>query len=140
MKKTSKAEQVRAFLSRGENNPEKIADEVGTSVSYVYYIKCDLNSGRKWTRVAGEKRRKRKIRGEYIKKFRASHVDRRNEERRKNYAIGRRYIIHSRRRWTNSDIEMLLNFNGTDRQLSKIIGRSVQAIQVKRVLIKRGRR
>ena len=34
--------------------------------------------------------------------------------------------------WTMQEIDLMLNFKGTDTQLSKILGRSVMAIQIKR--------
>lgn len=57
----------------------------------------------------------------------------RTRQRRNNYASSR--PLKEYRFWSIQELEMLLIFKGTDRELGKIISRSVQAIQLKRVKI-----
>ena len=56
----------------------------------------------------------------------------RNQQRKRNYARSRRGAFRRDQGWTASDMVMLETFLGTDRQLSTILGRSVEAIQIKR--------
>jgi hypothetical protein len=58
----------------------------------------------------------------------------RNAQRMRNYHKTKN-ARNSRSRWTASEIELLHDNNMTDRELSAEIGRSVQAIQVKRYYI-----
>jgi len=57
----------------------------------------------------------------------------RNSKKR-NYAIGR--IGSVRHKWTEEEIELMLETKLTDRELSKIIQHSVGAIQAKRHKLK----
>jgi hypothetical protein len=59
-------------------------------------------------------------------------IDERNRQRKNNYDQTRGGY-KSGKRWSYKDEENLLCSRSTDRQLSKLIGRSVQAIQLKRV-------
>lgn len=56
----------------------------------------------------------------------------RNTQRKKNYAKSRKNATFSGRNWNIRDIEIILNSPLSDREISKMIGRSVQAIQIKR--------
>lgn len=58
-----------------------------------------------------------------------------NRCRKRNYEIGREGCF--RHEWTEKEIQMLLCYNGTDRELAQEIGHSVQAIQIKRNRIKK---
>jgi hypothetical protein len=59
----------------------------------------------------------------------------RNSDRKKNYSKGRKYDEKNRKKWSEYDIDLVISFEGTDRELSKIINRSVQSIQIKRCRI-----
>ena len=65
------------------------------------------------------------------KEWRAKHPERRNEQRRRYY----RQFQNARnkgKKWTKDELDMILFFGFTDRELSRELGRSVGAIQVKR--------
>ena len=67
------------------------------------------------------------------KKWRKKHPDLRNEEKKRNYAKTRRNATNSNLSWTGEEIKMIFSPNRpSDREMSAILGRSVQAIQVKR--------
>jgi hypothetical protein len=73
-------------------------------------------------------------------------VEKRNKSRKKNYAQTQVGNFNSGKNWSRFDITIILKPEGfldpngnpyeTDRQLSKILGRSVQAIQEKRSRLK----
>lgn len=56
----------------------------------------------------------------------------RNRQRKNNYAKTQ-YNRHHRERWTEKEIDLVLKHDITDYELSKVLGRSVQAIQCQRV-------
>ena len=56
----------------------------------------------------------------------------RNHQRKMNYGKGRKSDKNRWQEWTTEDMNLLMNSNKTDRELSVAIGRSVQAIQIKR--------
>ena len=58
-----------------------------------------------------------------------------NRCRKRNYEIGREGC--QRHDWTQEEEQLLFCFNGTDRELAKKIGHSVQAIQIRRCRIKK---
>lgn len=58
-----------------------------------------------------------------------------NRCRKKNYQIGA--IGCYRHEWTEKEDQLILCFNGTDRELAKKINHSVQAIQIRRSRIKK---
>lgn len=47
---------------------------------------------------------------------------------------------NSRKRWTDEEVQLVLRHEITDTELSKKIGRSVMAIQVKRIIVKKGKK
>ena len=62
----------------------------------------------------------------------------RNEARRRNYEKGREFDHHRCCRYTEKEDEMILGgFKGIDRELAKEIYRSAQAIQERRVRLKK---
>lgn len=66
------------------------------------------------------------------KKWRLRNPEKRDAGKSKNYNKSRQFATNSRRPWAPEDVALLSSFDGTDIELSKKIGRSVQAIQVKR--------
>jgi len=73
----------------------------------------------------------------YQKKFLARNPGIRNKDRKKNYDRGAIYDFRSRKIYQDQEKEPILKFPGTDRELTKIINRSVRAIQVKRAKLKK---
>lgn len=74
--------------------------------------------------------RDRKLYKDYIK-----YIAHQNRCRKRNYKLGRKGCV--KHDWTEKEIQLLLCFNGTDRELAKKIKHSVQAIQVKRSRLKK---
>ena len=60
------------------------------------------------------------------------------EDKYANYAQTRRNNWNGGRVWSAKEIERLEDENLSDRELSKLLGRSVQSIQVKRSKLKSG--
>lgn len=60
----------------------------------------------------------------------------RNSQRRSNYAKGRIYADSRKKRYSDEELEMVLNHSIVDIELAKMIGRSVQSIQIKRSRLK----
>ena len=69
---------------------------------------------------------------EYNKRWREKHPDARLRAKKRNYAQTQG-APRSRQLWTSADDQTLLDWEGTDRELSHHLGRSVQAIQIRRV-------
>lgn len=66
---------------------------------------------------------------------REKYIAHKNRCRRRNYKIGTKgCYIHN---WTKQEDQLVLCFNGTDRELSKKIKHSVQAIQSHRSRLKK---
>lgn len=77
-------------------------------------------------------------RTEYLNKRRKLNVKARNVARKANYARGR--FIDTKRKhrlWTNEELEIIIFSLLTDREISKMIHRTVQAIQMKRYLLRK---
>lgn len=64
----------------------------------------------------------------------------RNRHRKNNYQKTREGAYNARQEWTVDEMEMILSSSLCDREISKIIGRSVQAIQMKRSKLNKSRR
>jgi hypothetical protein len=62
---------------------------------------------------------------------------RRKKDKPKYYA-GWEQAKNRRTKWTLGEIELLATFAGTDRELSKVLGRSINAIQKRRHLLLEG--
>ena len=60
----------------------------------------------------------------------------RNRQRKINYDRDGSDRRNSRKRWSNHEIDMILERELTDREVARIIGRSVSAIQIKRARLK----
>lgn len=71
------------------------------------------------------------------KKYRQKYPEKRKLEKDRYYKqfSGKGINLNHRQLWTTSELN-LLNANITDRELHRLIGRSVKAIQVKRARIK----
>lgn len=71
--------------------------------------------------------KKHKENGEYDRKI----IEKRNAERQK-YYDKTSYAPNHRQRWSDDEINMVLRHEVSDTELSKMIGRSVRAIQIMR--------
>lgn len=60
----------------------------------------------------------------------------RNRQRKINYDRDGSDRRNSNKRWSNHEIDMILECELTDREVARIIGRSVKAIQIKRARLK----
>ena len=70
--------------------------------------------------------------------YRKKYPDKRNKERQRYYDqfSGREVNHNHRERWTNLELNLLFE-NIKDRELHRLIGRSVKAIQVKRARVRK---
>ena len=59
----------------------------------------------------------------------------RNKQRKLNYKRGRVYQIN-KGRWSKADVE-LISLDRCDRDIAALLGRSVEAVQIKRMRIKK---
>lgn len=84
-----------------------------------------------------EKEEKRLKHNEQCRAWRQAHPDKIKNWRSKNYEDTRQLAWNSRQVWNTRDNFLVLNYLGTDRELSALIGRSTQAIQIQRVKLKR---
>ena len=75
---------------------------------------------------------------ESTRKWKRNNPEATNEQKKKNYAKSRVNAVNKRQRWTLKDINEILNSPLTDAELSVKLGRSVQAIQIKRAKCKGG--
>lgn len=66
-----------------------------------------------------------------MERYILEHPEKRNEYRKRNYQQTQNAPNH-RKPWTTKEIEYVLRHDLIDRELSKILGRSVQSIQVVR--------
>lgn len=70
--------------------------------------------------------------------YRKLHPDKRNAERKRYYAKTS-YSVNHNNPWTDEEVDIILKHEMTDMEISEKIGRSVQAIQLKRYNIKKKR-
>ena len=61
----------------------------------------------------------------------------RNKQRKRNYAKGRINATNSKSRYTEKELLLILDHDITDAELSKLLGRSVESIQIKRARLKK---
>lgn len=74
----------------------------------------------------------------YNPQWRKRHPDRWRELRKKNYARGRVGCYRHKARWSmKEDSQILAKGRPPDRVLAQLLGRSVQAIQGRRVVLRR---
>jgi hypothetical protein len=78
--------------------------------------------------------RRKPIPREVVQKYRK---ERRHKDKPRYYS-GWEQAKHRGTRWTLGEIELLASFAGTDRELSKMLGRSINAIQKRRHLLLEG--
>ena len=144
--KQSRIETLLKAISGQKPNFKAIAKEVGTSVQYVYGIGYDLRSNGGLTRAkkkyAVTHPRSPCPRGYYTqqtKAWRKKNPERWNELKNKNYASSRKFAHHARQRYINEKEDRLIlgEFGGIDRELGKLIHRSVRAIQSRRSVLKK---
>ena len=74
----------------------------------------------------------------YSKRWRDKNKEAHNEMKKRNYHMSTKYATNNKRPWTKEEEKMILEHSITDRQLAQKLGRSVQAIQVRRSKLKAG--
>jgi len=74
---------------------------------------------------------------EINKRWRLRHPQKRNEGKKRNYATTSFGNANHRHHYTDHEDDLVLDPPGTDRELHKLIGRSVQSIQVRRSKLKK---
>lgn len=119
----AKANIIRVLLAITSLKHSEIARFANTTRYYVSSVSFSLRNPGKtklWSRNGQ-------------KKYRLKYTDRRNKHRKTNYLKGREHNTNSWKRWTDEEKEIIKsNSSKTDRELAEEIGRSVQAIQMKR--------
>ena len=70
------------------------------------------------------------------KKWRSKNRDKVNEQKKRNYKQTVRNAHNYKKQWTKEEEKMILDHNISDRELAEQLGRSVQAIQVRRSKLK----
>lgn len=73
---------------------------------------------------------------EHTKSWKKRNPEKRNAQRRKNYKSTAAGNIREGSKWIQEEDRLLINFDMSDRYLHSIIGRSVQAIQLRRHKLK----
>jgi len=68
----------------------------------------------------------------YNKKWRLSHPETRYAGKKRYYAKSREKAVRKRAKWQKWEIDLILQKITSDRELAKTLGRSVEAIQIKR--------
>lgn len=66
------------------------------------------------------------------KKWRLKNIPKRNEQRKRYYAKSSKEAYNNRRLWNYEDLKEIILHRFSDRILSTVLGRSVQAIQIRR--------
>lgn len=69
------------------------------------------------------------------RKWRLANPEKRYADKARYYTRMRKGATNTGRRWKGEDVELILNSPLTDRELSRQLGRSVEAIQVKRAKV-----
>jgi len=110
-------------MLRNGNTVSEIREKIQASICYIRHVKLCIKKGVPTSF--------------YKNRFLSLHPEKKNEYRMKNYEKGAIYDYRSRETYTDQDKELILKFPGTDRELAKILNRSVKAIQVKRVRLRK---
>ena len=113
---------IKEMLNKGVCVDE-ISVKLGHTRNYVRFIKMCVKNG-----VSPSF---------YKNRFFSLHPEKRNEIRRENYRRGSIYDYFSRKLYSNEDRELILKFPGKDRELAKMIRRSVAGIQKARCKLKK---
>lgn len=71
------------------------------------------------------------------RKWRHNHIDKRNKQRRNYYEKHRQHVTNGNIPYTLEEIDLIMKHEKTDVELSRLLGRSVQAIQIARNRYKR---
>lgn len=100
-----------------------ISVKLGHSRNYIRFIKTCANNG-----VSPSF---------YKNRFFSLNPGRRNEIRKENYRRGGIYDDNSRKPYDDEDRELILKFPGTDRELAKLIRRTVEGIQIERYKLRK---
>lgn len=69
---------------------------------------------------------------EYNKTWRQRNPDKRYADKKNYYARGRDGDRNSGNRWTSAEMDLAMDHSISDRELAQKLGRSIQAVQVKR--------
>lgn len=72
----------------------------------------------------------------HSKAWRKKNPEKRNMERKRNYALSAKNNANRRQKYTTGVDTLILNSPLMDRELHYVIGRSVQAIQIRRTRLK----
>ncbi len=123
----NKAERIRKLLREKELSKKEIAEKAGTTVNYVGAILRDIKLG---GGAISRKRIEAKI-------HRKNNPELRNEQRKRNYAEGAKNNFCSGEDYASWEDNLILNFEGSDRELAEKIFRSVQGIQNHRYKLKK---
>jgi hypothetical protein len=119
----SKGKKIQDLLQQGFSTLEIMA-AVGVTRDYVSQVRWYLKDPVVFRKIRCEKRKR--------------DPSKRNSYRAKNYAPSRRKAHCSGQPYSQEeDLLILGGFEGTDRELALKLGRSVQAIQVRRVSLPR---
>lgn len=66
------------------------------------------------------------------KNWRHTHPEGWNAQKKAYYARAKGDDVNGKRKWTQEEIDLIMRHDISDRELTKTLGRSMQAIQVKR--------
>ena len=86
------------------------------------------------TRIAVNRQRRSQLNRWYG--WRKRHGNARNRQRAAHYAKGRAHDTKSKKRWSAEDVVYLLSAVLPDREIALQLGRSVQAVEMKRLKLK----
>ena len=114
---------IKELLKQQNVSVREISRKVNASYNYVSHIKSCLIKNLP-THL-------------HQKKFRSRNPKKRNKYRKENYDKGAKYNYCSHRGYLKQEEELILKSKETDRELAKLIGRSVKAIQAKRAKMKK---
>ena len=117
-----KAPLIKEMLTNGDS-VNQISKNLKVSPSYVGVLRACLKKG-----VSP---------AFYQKRFLARNPGIRNKDRKENYDRGAIYDFRSHKIYQGQEEELIMKYPGTDRELAKILERSVKAIQAKRVKLKK---
>jgi hypothetical protein len=118
----TKTDVIRKLLKNGILSDEEIAARVDSKIGYVRSIKSDMKKAA---------RKKIGFRSDQ-KKWRKRNTEKRNEDRRRNYEKGSGNKSNSGQTYSARDHSIVFDSKMSDREKSKILGRTVRGIQLYR--------